>query len=1152
MRLFRCFALVSALTSLGSFVSAQIGTATITGRVTDPTGAVIANVSVTVLQPDTNFQFTATTNEDGLFRVQSLQPGPYRVTFETGGFKRLVRDNIDLRVGDTLPVDASMQVGNVSESVEVKSQAQLIETETSAVGAVMEGKTLYKLPLYQRYVNSTLNLVPGVSTGGYAYGGDLGAYHIAGQRNGASSIGLFEDGVSGNSSQAGSAATIKPVQNSVEEVKVLTTVLPAEYGHSAGGVISVVKKSGTNELHGMASDYGRTRRMTHRLFFDKYRNSDNQPNAPNGLPTWFMMPDANVGGPVVLPKIYNGHNKTFFFFGYQKLIEKKAAQALQQTPTEAEKAGDFNFGGIGNPIYDPLTTRQNPDGTWTRDPFPNKTVPLNRIDPVARKILQISPWAGANQPASFSSAGPIGNYLYNEKSRTFFEDFSGRVDHQINQNIKLYGSYTYNHQSGLGRPTNIGISDFDGTNGNLTPFTQQNGSGGNTWVINPSMVNDVRVGYYRTRNDTIVPSFGKNYGQILGIPNINGALLPAFGVPNSSNEQFTPESIYGLNVSGPNRSIGETLSLRDDLTKIKGSHAFKMGYEILKFRLNYTRTAHPSGDFRFDSMTAGLQPGGAPVPNTGNTFAGFLVGAVRQATFDTELTSWLPRSSINSFYFQDDWKVTPTLTLNLGVRYSNESPFKTQYGLMSNFDPTGTDDVTGLKGAIVHPTSALNQRDSNNFQPRIGAAWHPYRKWVFRGGFALNTVDVRFPNARDQYDEYATNTVQQRAPNDPRPLYLLSQGPNPVTFTIRQNGTSPFNGTNFSSRGVTWWDPNLRNPYVLNWNMSAQYEINPEYMVEAVYQGSAGIGLIERWNANVFPVDLGKGNPALQTAVFSNPQAYRPFPQFGDILLRSNFGHSTYHSGTVRLSKRYSRGLVLNAFYTYSKAIDSQDDDNSGSGVAPLQNRSLEKARAGYDRTHRLNLVGTYELPVGKGRRFLNRGGFLNVLLGGYEIAGIQTLESGNPLTFSFTNSPYNYYPTYAGARRPNLVAQPTLLPNWGELGGNRFNQALSNPIIDINNFAYPAPFTPGNSGRNILTGTRLLWSQVSAQKNFHLTERFNLLFRWDFQNPFHNYNFSNPTTTVDLSSDANKKLFGKLTADQRSASVGGQALMNLTLQLRW
>ena len=225
--------------SLVSLASAQIGTATITGRVTDPTGAVIPNVAITVVKTDTNFQFAATSNDDGLFRVQSLQPGTYKVTFEANGFKRLIRDSIDLRLGDVLPVDTIMQVGNVSESVEVTAAPPLLETETSATGALVEGEVLHKLPLYQRYINSTLNLVPGLSMGGYGYGGSLGAYHLAGQRSGA--IGIFEDGVNGNEQTQGQT-TIKPVQNSVEEVKVLTTTLPAEYGHSAGGVISVVKE----------------------------------------------------------------------------------------------------------------------------------------------------------------------------------------------------------------------------------------------------------------------------------------------------------------------------------------------------------------------------------------------------------------------------------------------------------------------------------------------------------------------------------------------------------------------------------------------------------------------------------------------------------------------------------------------------------------------------------------------------------------------------------------------------------------------------------------------------------------------------------------------------------------------------------------------
>ncbi len=233
----------------------------------------------------------------------------------------------------------------MTESIEVQGGAQLLETETSATGAKISGDVLYDLPLYQRYVNSTLNLVPAMSSGGFAYGGDLGAYHLAGQRNGA--IGIFEDGVNGNDQQGGTG-TIKPIQNSIAEVQVISTVPPAEYGHSAGGVISVVKKSGTNQLHGLASWYGRTRSMQHRLYFDRFKTSQPSSGRPNGVPVFYMQPDANISGPVIIPKLYDGRNKTFFFFGYQRLHEKKVAQVTATTPTLSMKQGDFNFPGVAN------------------------------------------------------------------------------------------------------------------------------------------------------------------------------------------------------------------------------------------------------------------------------------------------------------------------------------------------------------------------------------------------------------------------------------------------------------------------------------------------------------------------------------------------------------------------------------------------------------------------------------------------------------------------------------------------------------------------------------------------------------------------------------------------------------------------------------
>ena len=1121
----------------------QIGTSTLTGRVTDTTGAVIPGVEITVVQVQTNFTFTALSNNEGLYRVQSLQPGQYRITFEAQGFRRMLRENVELRTGDTLAVDATLEIGSVSESIEVTAATQLLETETSATGAVVAGKVMYDLPFFQRYVNWSVTLVPGVMTNGNPHPNSPAGWSVAGQRG--ATTALFEDGVHGNA-QVGTAV-IKPVLHTVAEVKVLTTTLPAEYGHSAGGVISVVKKTGTNEFHGMISEFGRSRIMQHRRFFDRDRTTNPQPGRPNGLPTYFLLPDANVSGPVYVPKLYDGRNKTFFVFGWQRLQEKKIQQISNSAvPTAAMKQGDFSFNGLGNPIYDPLTTRQLPDGTWTRDLFPNRQIPISRFDPVALKILELNPWAAANQAGTINANGPVGNHIADENALVIFDDFSYRIDHQFSPNFKIYGTLTENRQFEPGRPHNLTNRDFDGSAGQTTRTNQKNASFGPTWVISPTMVNDARVGYYLRRQFRDVTSFGKNYGQILGIPNISQELMPGLGTGN----RYTADTIYGISGDGPSRLAYETLSFRNDLSLIRGTHAFKMGYEILRFRLNSTVTNRPSGQFYFDGMTAGLQPDGNPLPRTGNTFAGFLTGSVRRAVFDQELTSWLPRSSIQSVYFQDDWKFSPTLTMNLGLRYSNETPFSTKYGLMTNFDPLAVDELSGRRGAIVHPTKGLNRRDNNNLQPRIGVAWHPLKRWVFRGGLSLNTIDVKYPSARIQFEEYVAVNNQERAPGDPRPVYQISRGPDPIVYNIRSNGSAAFVGANLGARSAEQWDPELRNPYSLNWHNSIQYELSPNYLLEFSYQGSAGVGLLERWETNTFPIDIAASDPALRAEIFRVPQNYRPYSHFGSIPMRSNFGHSTFHAGTVKLDKRFSSsGLFFSTFYTFGKAIDSQDSDNDGSGVMPIQNRGLEKALAGFDRRHRYVGIMTYDLPMGQGKRFMNHGGIWDKIIGGYTVGWVQYLETGNPLTFSFVNSPNNYFPTFAGNRRPDLVSTPHLRENWMDFGPDRFNQQNINSVIDMNHFAYPAAFQVGNAGRNIVRGFPLRTSNISAQKNMKFGERLNLLIRWDYQNAFHTFNFNPPTTAVDFQ---NPRTFGKVTGDITTTSIGAQPLMHLTIALSW
>ena len=408
--------------------------------------------------------------------------------------------------------------------------------------------------------------------------------------------------------------------------------------------------------------------MAHRQFFNLYKTSDPQPGAPNGVPAWFMQMDGSLSGPISIPKVYNGKNKTFFFFGIQKLIEKKSTAYTSQTPTPAELGGDFTFGGAGQQIYDPSTTACTAFSgstctNWTRQPIAGNKILPTQMDPVYTKLLSYNPWALPNTAGSLNSTGPVSNYTWASRSRTFFSDFSDRVDHQFSPNFKVYESYTYNYTSGLQRPTSVNVPAFDYANGYVSPFTQQNASVGATKLFGPTALNDVRVGFYRLHGFTTSPSYNQGWAAKLGIPNDSSLLFPTLSGTTASGNSTAPalNTTYGLGSTSPSSSIRQVETFRDDFTKVQGTHALKMGYEFLYYQANYQVLGQPSGTFQFDNMTSGLLPNGQPVPNTGNQLAGLELGYVRQATFSTYTNTWQPRDSLNSLYFQDDWKVFPNV-----------------------------------------------------------------------------------------------------------------------------------------------------------------------------------------------------------------------------------------------------------------------------------------------------------------------------------------------------------------------------------------------------------------------------------------------------------------------------------------------------------
>lgn len=1099
------------------FLLGQSATGNIIGHVTDSTGAVVPNTKVTATNPEMGQTFQAVSDAQGIYRFYYLAPATYNLTFQHAGFKTLERPGIVVNANQTPAVNVNLTVGSLVQKVQVTAASPLLETATSTTGAIIKGNEMNTLPIMQRYVWMTMYLMPGVSS--------MHGFHINGSR--ARGLSITLDGISGLQPMIqgeSTNGTVSTTPNAIEEVKLVSTVLPAEYGHSAGGMLSETYKSGTNAFHFEGEDRYIGNSMLHRAYFNLLGNAPFTYHELSGL----------VSGPVVLPKIYNGRDKTFFMFGFSHHRENYDQQLFTDVPSDAMlNNGDFSFGGLGYPIYDPRTIQQV-NGQWTATQFTGNIVPPIEYDPAIAKFLTYGPWAPANNLGNatiITATGPQQNFGDISIYQSYRYRFDSKVDHSFSSKNRMYARYSQvlNHAGGVP----IGIS-WDLANGGAirTPSSQANVVISDTQIFGPRAINEIKVGFDRYEDSHTPLGLGEGWAQQLGIPGVSGATFPGF--VDSSGSAF-----YGATpMGGESHRVTRYATLQDNFTLIRGRHSLRMGYEVIKTSANSLLPSTPSGTFYFGDT-------GYPfTPNTGNDFAAFLLGAVQKATFSTTLATWLPRWWSHALYFQDDWTVSPRLTLNLGVRWEYESPMKMKYGQQSQFDPTATDPVTGMPGAIVHSPGPLAESNYKHFSPRLGGAYRFTDNMVFRGGFGINRLDLFSPGFNQNFEEYTSNVTVQSPVGDPRPAFFLSNGPGPINYNVLSNGTSPFVGTNYSSRSATWYDPHLTNPYVMNWNATYQYQFAPTWLLEITYQGSSGVGLLEAWNINAVPLDVSTDPTVLQD-IYQNYQNYVPYPNFGTIDLWSNFGHSTFHSGTIRVQKRFSRNLTFQAFYTKSKAIDDCDNAGRCSGLT-YYDRKLEKGRAGYDVADRFVAYATYGLPFGKGRTFMNRGGILNYVLGGWNVTWVQTFQSGTPATFTLAGSPYNYLPG-GGIHRPNQIGDP-VVPNWTI--GQRFDRNLENPIWDINAFSNPAAFTSGSVGRNTVNGPHLVWSQTSIAKDVRIKDKGMLQIRYDINNVFKNPNFNSPSSTVNIGSPG---LFGKPTSTTGGwCCIGGQFAATLGVRFLW
>ena len=1108
--------LVSLAASMNS-IWAQSANGNIVGRVTDASGAVIPGVTVVAVDPAKGTSTRATSDDAGIYRLLYLPPARYDISYSGEGFQSVQRQALEVRSGDTVTLDISMQIGSVVEKVEVTGQTPLLEAATSSTGTTIAGQSINRLPIQQRYMWMAMYVMPGVTS--------VNGFHIAGQRD--RGIGYMMDGVPATEPVRGGVATnriMSTTPNAVEEVKMTTTVMPAEYGHSAGGSMSLTFKSGANQLHGEAEDRYINNSLLHRDYFVLSR-----PTRPF---TYHNLAGV-LSGPVYLPKLYNGRNKTFFMFGISRHHEKNDREQITTVPNQEMLNGDFSFGGLGFPIYDPATTRQLENGTWVRDPFPGNIIPQSRFSPVARAFLANTPWKAPNNlggSALLTRTGPERNLSADLVYRSYRTRYDTKIDQVFGDKNRLFGRYSHVRNRAYGKEVALAWELLDG-NGVLLPSDQINSVISDTHMFSPTVINEVRLGFNRRKESRTPGGLNAGWAQTLGIPGVGGETFPSF-----FNSNGTP--FYNAWMPGSSYyQVTENFLLQNNLTKIAGAHQFKFGYELMRTRANTRAQSLPSGVYRFGGTDLPF------TPNTGNDFAAFLLGSVVRADYNTALANWLPRWWQHAFFIQDDWKVSPRLTLNLGLRWSYESPFTTKYGQHSQFDPDAIDPITGRRGAITHPGTALASRDLNNFQPRVGMAYRMTDRTVFRGGFGLTTVDLLTAGLDQNFEEYFTSVTVQRNPGDPRPAFFIQNGPGQVNYNLLQDGTSPFVGNNFAGRTATWYDPNMRMPYVMTWNGSFQYQFANEWLMELSYQGSAGVGLLEGWNYNQVPLNVSN-DPNTLLNIFQNYQNYRPWPHFGNVNHWSNSGHNTFHSGTIKVEKRLSRGVALNSFYTWGKAINSGDNDALLTGV-DVYNRALEKGRAGYDVRHRWVTYATVELPFGRGKRWMSNARTLDWFLGGWTLAGVQSFQSGVPVNFTVAGSPNRYLPAGNPVRPDVRVSsyEDIKVDDWS-VGPNRFN---ANPMWDINAFAYPAPYTSGTMGRNVLEGPGLIWTQASLAKVINFSERYHMDVRFDLNNVFKRPNFANPNASVNI---INPGSFGRPTGTVGGfCCLGGQFVGTLGLR---
>jgi outer membrane receptor protein involved in Fe transport len=1122
---------------------AQTATGSISGSVRDPSGGAVVNAQVNAINVATNEPRTTITNNLGYYTFPLLPPATYRLEARAPGFKRFVRDNIKLDVALALTADVPLEIGDASESVTVSAEAVALESETSSLGHIMENQRILNLPLNGRNSYGFAALVPGVRASAGFSQVAYGMYNdqfvsINGSRPNQNSF-LLDGGA--NSEPAFNGPGIFPSVDSVQEYKVQTNNFSAEFSHAAGGVINVVTKSGSNEFHGTLFEFLRNDKLTANDFFVN--------RAGQARSTYrFNQFGGTVGGPVILPGLYHGKDRTFFFVSYEGLRWISGLTAAGTMPTDLQRAGDFSrtFNQAGQlvTIYDPLATQPDPSrpGQFVRSPFSGNVIPQNRIDPVAANILKYLPHGNApGDPVTQAN-----NFVSNFSAPITKDTVSARVDHALSANHRFYARFTLN-DTPHNRPAIYGAALYPGTPvlGN-DQLNQRSAVANYTGVLKPNFVLELSSSFIRYSIQRAGPALDFDPVQ-LGFPGyfhqLQPSLRPCFpsvGISGLGVSIAVPDNGGGLLGScGILHDGYETFQEVGNFTYTHGAHTFKFGASFGADRLNTGRYGGAGSSYSFaPNFTQGPNPLAASA-SAGVGFASFLLG-----NGSGSINSDGPGQNLlfryYGFYFQDDWKITPKLTVNLGIRYDYDGPWTERYNRITDFDYNVPSPISvpglPLRGGLVFPgTNGIPRGqfnpDRNNFAPRLGFAYAVNTETVVRGGAGIFYAPITgggYNGAAVPISGFQATTTWVGTLDNVTPNYPLS---NPFPLGFQRATGSSLGLATLIGQAVTGMDRTRTTPYAEQWNFDIQRTLPVRLLLDVAYAGSRGLHLFGNLNVNQLPnqlLSLGTSlgqlapNPfyglistgTLSPAQVQVSQLLRPYPQFTAVTIgNTSYGASTYHALQAKLERRFSNGFSLLIAYTYSKIMDDVGATTTGFpgenfGVDAIQdynNRRNERAPADFDSTHYFAVNSVYELPAGSGKKFLNHG-IGNTILGGWQLNGIAVFHSGFPL--EMTTAVNNLF-NYGGTQRPNWSGQD---PTTSGSMSSRINQYF-NPAV----FSQPAPYTFGNVARQlaILRSPGLANLDLSVFKNFPIHERLKLQFRAEAFNLMNHPQFGPPNTSI-------------------------------------